>query len=279
MYLERALALSDPPPAAGFYHGKVMMDQQRFNRALISFQITTRLAPDHAAAWYYQGLVHRQLENNDQACQALSKACQLRPNRVRYHYAYANALKIAGRTNDAVAALSVVIEKDAMHRRARYSRGLLHFRQGTYRLAEGDFRQALKLRPHGYRENYMVGLCLLKMDAHDSAIPFFMASFAAEKDVKSAYNLGLAYERSGDIQEAIDSFHKALQIEPKHAPSMRRLAVVYETLGADQDARSHARRLLMLQDKASPHSGIDGSMALEDTLLPIAGQHVNGEKP
>ena len=65
-----------------------------------------------------------------------------------------------------------------------------------------------------------IGAYLIEKGEFDEAIPWFQKAIQAKRYESPAYphlNLGRVYERKGNWTEAIDSYKKALALDPNYA--------------------------------------------------------------
>ena len=62
-------------------------------------------------------------------------------------------------------------------------------------------------------------------------------------------NLGVIYSRSDEDDYAIAAYHKALDLDRKHRPSLTNLASIYQGRGDSERAEYHARQVRRYQDQ------------------------------
>ena len=73
-------------------------------------------------------------------------------------------------------------------------------------------------------------------------------------DVKAHNNLGLAYDKSGKYKEAIESYKQAIKIDPDYATAHNNLGVVYGELGKYYDAiEAYKQAIKIKPDYANAH--------------------------
>ncbi|MEX2947422.1 tetratricopeptide repeat protein [Staphylococcus warneri] len=141
-----------------------------------------------------------------------------------------------------------------------YNLGNVYYNQDRYKEAIKLYQQAMKYNIEPVDCNYMIGMSFNQLSAHKEALPFLMT--AAEKDqqqdtevqfqyglvlcqlemfdqaikqlkivlsidsnhVDAIYNLGLAtYMKNEDVDEAIEYFNKAIEIDSGHLLSQHAL--------------------------------------------------------
>lgn len=93
-----------------------------------------------------------------------------------------------------------------------------------------DFDKAVRLLESG---EYDRGIRLLNRVAERS-----------ENSVVTHINLGIAYRKTGDMQQAEKSLSKALKLSPNHPAASNELALVYRKMGDFAKARRTYERIL-----------------------------------
>ncbi len=78
-----------------------------------------------------------------------------------------------------------------------------------------------------------IGAYLIEKGEFDEAIPWFQKAIHAKRYESPAYphlNLGRVYERKGNWTEAIDSYKKALALDPNYALARKALGRLVSSL-------------------------------------------------
>jgi tetratricopeptide (TPR) repeat protein len=90
-----------------------------------------------------------------------------------------------------------------------------------------------------------IGLVLLGMKRGSEAAANFAQAAEVEPDVASHYlNEGFAWKAANEAGKAIESFEKALQLDPLLEPAYRELAILYSRTNAPEKARNAWERYL-----------------------------------
>jgi tetratricopeptide (TPR) repeat protein len=96
------------------------------------------------------------------------------------------------------------------------NRGVLEMSRGGYAKAEDNFRQALRLLPSLAEAHINLGsaaIILHRLDEGVAETKIGIDLGSADKE-RAYYNLGLAYESQGRLQEAYDSYKQASELKP-----------------------------------------------------------------
>ena len=96
-----------------------------------------------------------------------------------------------------------------------------------------SFRLVLRFKSDHPDANYYLGLLYLQRNELDLAIQYISRSIAVRSVAESvpAYNdLGVAYSRTGDFISAVDSYERALSIDPDFTAAKKNLASLRERM-------------------------------------------------
>lgn len=95
---------------------------------------------------------------------------------------------------------------------AHYKLGVSYINENNTQPAFIEFQKAYELNPNDKEVLNAIGyIYLLKLEDFQKAIDFFKKAIKVDPDFPEAYNnLGIAYEKTGRLNDAIDSYKKAL---------------------------------------------------------------------
>lgn len=221
---EFELAVQAEPDAANFHfkYAEALADAGRLDDARRHADRALQLAPGSAAAHNALGIVLARSGDHRRALDEFALARRLDPGQPDAQTNYGNALRLLGRTGDAIAA---------------YERSLA---------ASPTFDAASNL-----------GRALLDAGRTDDAIARFEAALKLAPDRPDAHaNLGLALARAGRSAEALPHFLAALNLRPDDAPTWSNLGNTYYQLDRLKDAIACYDRALQLAPSAGLHNNI-----------------------
>jgi Flp pilus assembly protein TadD len=89
------------------------------------------------------------------------------------------------------------------------------------------------------RADYLAALQVLRQGRYEQGIDLLQNIVAAEPEITAPYiGLGVAYERTGDLESAEEALTKALVLAPDHPIAHNELGIVYRESGRFAEARA-----------------------------------------
>ena len=175
---------------------------ERLDEADALYRAVLEVAPQHADALHFSGVLAHRRGHNDQAVALIEQSLALAPDRVDCHNNLGIVLQSAGRLDAAISAYRRALALDPRHANAHSNLGVLLRASGHPLDAEAAYRTAIELDP-GHADAYT--------------------------------NLGILLNGLKRAEEAVACFCKAITLRPRHPDARRLLALAYCTLG-DVDA-------------------------------------------
>ncbi|MVA19406.1 hypothetical protein GOZ94_10620 [Agrobacterium vitis] len=180
-----------------------------------------------------------------------------------YYGEYQNDLgnllgKIPGREADALDAYARAIELCPPYYEAHLNRAGLHKRLGDQSGALADIERALLIKPEEWRALLEKGNILLAMEIPSEAVGAYLAAehfVPAHVDLQS--NLGLAYSELGQTNESMARYRRALEINPRHAPTHNNLAIELFNAQQPDAAFEHANLAVKISDDPDYKATLD----------------------
>src|SRR5207248_7138829 len=91
----------------------------------------------------------------------------------------------------------------------------------------------------------MLGVSLVGQGRIDEGIAVYREAIAIEPyHWKSHFNLGIALEKKGEIDAAVEEFSKTAELNPRYAPALRELANCFIKTRRYPQAEAPLRRLV-----------------------------------
>lgn len=253
--------------------GVCALREDRANEAVSHLNTAVQLEPDMAAGHYNLALAASQIGEDTLAVESYGRAVAQEPSRANYRYNYGVLLSEAGRFAEALEQYEAATRLEPTYFEAFYNAGLMYFRVDDYAAAESAFRQALEIRPNSYEAIYNQGLARLKAGDLELAEESFLNALALERTVAATYNLGLALFRQGRMNDAAKRYEAALRIDPKHAPSLERLAETMTELGSHQRSLKRLEQLGRM-DPEDPTALNTGLRLMKSGDIPTAEKYL-----
>ena len=159
--------------------------------AISSLQRLIALDPSNSEAYYYLGLAHKETKHYPEALAALKKAAELADAKADRHFWVGILYAQQDSVPQAKAALRRSLERDSTGTFA----GVACRQLGFYALVDKQHDDAVRLLE-----------CAIRLN---------------EKDVQAWVWLGQAFQNSGNRGRALDSYRRALALDPKQPDALR----------------------------------------------------------
>jgi predicted TPR repeat methyltransferase len=156
------------------------------------------VAPDHADALHFSGVLAHQQAQSEQAVALIERSLELEPERADWHSNLGIVLQDRLELDAAIAAYEHAIALDPNHANAHSNLGVVLRAKGKVVEAEAAYRAAIRIDP----------------------------------DHSDAYNnLGVLLNGEERQREAALCFSKVITLRPRYPEARRLLAIAYSTLG------------------------------------------------
>lgn len=188
--------------------------------------------PSSAPAWIAYGHAFSSTDESDQALVAYRTASRLFPQSHLPHFYVAkeyirmNSLSLGGQF--LVKALNIRDNDWRIH----HELGVLAYMRQNYTSAAASFTTAVELHRNAV-SLYNLGNAYMKMESYDRAIEVYNSGIRQEPGAAEMHSAkGMSLHAMGKREEAIESYHIALAIDPKDTFSREQLDVVLDELVA-----------------------------------------------
>jgi len=197
--------------------GEAYLAGGNLTAALRELKKAEGMDPDDHITQFDIGLVYLYRERYDQAIQAFQRAIQLKPDFAPAINSLGNAYLAKGEWDKAIEAYQRIIE-DVFYGTPHFAlsnMGLAYYQKKDYPEAEKHFQEALKLNPDFI--NALAGLATtyMAMGRYDDAIVKLERAVKKEPKLPHLhYELGKAYEATGNLRRAKEEYLRAAELAP-----------------------------------------------------------------
>lgn len=138
----------------------------------------------------------------------------------------------AGRIRDSIDVLEKVTQQDSAYAEAFNYLGVSYFKNSQLNKATDSFKKALVLDSNYAMAMNNLGNCYLAQENYDFAETEYKKAIHVDDCLATAHNgLAVVFYRKGLIEEALLSWEKSLELEPKQPDTLYNLGRVYLRLG------------------------------------------------
>ena len=211
------------------YYGKglALARQGKLKESIAALEQAVKLKPDFVAAWEFQSVSHRELNQLDKALVTINKAIQLQPENPNLYNEKGVILENLKDYAQAQAAITKAIKLSA---RAAfyYNRGLVYQNQKKWDLAVADYNKAIQINPEYAQAYNNRGNLYYYQKKWDLAVADYNKAIQINPEVAQAYNnRGLLYKNQKQWDLALADYNKAIQINPSLAQAYYNRANIY----------------------------------------------------
>jgi tetratricopeptide (TPR) repeat protein len=205
---------------------------------------TLELSPDKSRVYSNLGYAYLRKGRIEEAISAFNKVLQLRPGMMYPHKGLGEAYCLSGQYSEAVKHYEKVLEMNPGDSGAYINLGVAYQSLGMADDAIAMFKEAIRIdsqNPITYQNLGMVYEEILH--DHEKAVSFYKKAIDLNCKAPEVYfNLGVAYSSMKMLDEAIDSYRKAVQVDPNFAAAYGNIAVTYYWQGKYALARQYAQK-------------------------------------
>jgi len=135
-----------------------------------------------------------------------------------------------------------------------YLLGRIHERRGETQRAENAYLKALEIEPTMVAPYVALGGLYANSAKYDQALQNIAEALKRRpKDLAAQMLQGVAYERKGDVGNAIKAYEKALALNPRFAAAANNLAYLYSDSGGDKNRALALAELAKETAPEDPH--------------------------
>lgn len=215
----RALACTRDNYMAHYNLGVDLFENGLDNEAMVQYQKTIEIKPDHAEAWNNLGNIYYRQGKIDMAMVEFKKAVQFEPDYAGAHFNLAVCLARQGKLDGAIREYGNVLHIDSTDANAHYNLALILREKGDVKDAIAELKRALAIRPNDASiENDLAWLLATAPGAalRDGPAAVALASHinaqSMDENPKFLRTLAAALAETGRFSEAIPNAQRALDL-------------------------------------------------------------------
>jgi tetratricopeptide (TPR) repeat protein len=236
--------------------GLVYLKKQNYSEAIGFFKKALEFDPNNAEARLYLGVTYMDMHSLELAETELHTAVSLFPLNSNARNALGKLYLDEGRTAEAEEQFRQSVESEP-NIMGYGQLGLIYWGRGDVKLAEQEWRAALRLAPNDTSILNNLGLACTEQERYAEAVSFFRKAIELKPDDPSPHsNLGIAYEKTGQKASAEAEFRAALSLAPQKFETRNRLGTLYLEAGRVEEAEEQFRLSLKTQPNDSGYCGL-----------------------
>jgi tetratricopeptide (TPR) repeat protein len=282
--------------------GTIYRDLGRRDEAIEAFKQMIRINPNDADAYCNLGTTYRNLSRHDKAIEAFKQMIRINPNDADAYYSLGTTYRDLGRPLDAISAYSSAADICIKDKKIQEALGYYakitsidpncslalvgaadrYFELENYKEAIQFYHRALEAIPHDKSLKALptnvnlaamiyikLGDCYVKIGDIGQAEKFYLRAIESEPNYYEAYViLAHHYWTNEDrYEDAINTYHKALAIEPRDLTVYFSLGMCYFSLKNYQEAIENYKTFL----EVSPNDSL--ALFFIGNSYQILGQH------
>ena len=179
------------------------------------YEAILEVAPDHAGALHFSGVLAHQQELEDDAVALIARSLELEPDRPDWHSNFGIVLQDRLRLDEAIAAYERAIVLDTNHANAHNNLGVVLRANGRVADAEAAYRAAIEIEPDHADAHHNLGVLLNGLGRErEAALCFSKVITLRPKHPEARRLLALAHYTLGEVDRAVDIFDEWLRAEP-----------------------------------------------------------------
>jgi tetratricopeptide (TPR) repeat protein len=214
-----------------------ILSRDDYARALTYFERAVEIDPNYAESWYQAGFCYGVLGKHAEALRASRQAARLRPEWAETFVNIGASSFALGQFKEAADAYRQAARLNPDNADIQYAFGLT-----LNKLNRADeeilaYRRAVALKPDHANAIERLGAALFKQSRFKEALAAFEQLKAYKSDAKIYNYLGESYFELGKIDESIDAFNNAVNVNPDFDKARFNLGKAYVKAG-DRDAAS-----------------------------------------
>ena len=253
---------------AHFLKGQALRELEKYEEAMIEFDIILEQNPNHRDSLYQKGKIHHILGNYREALDFFDKVLSFRPrdNEV---------LAAKGKTHDELEEYkeaseyinkSLQVEDEVIYN----DRGVALTRLGYNHKAIDSYRRALASNPKYAVCWFNLGKALFRVGDLNEALKAFKQATELNPKNRSAWNnRGVTLRQLNRLEESLDCYDRAIALKKDYSWAWHNKGYVLELLDRPREALECYNLALEHKPDPSEHGGEEWEKLKKDTKIAI----------
>jgi tetratricopeptide (TPR) repeat protein len=220
--------------------------------ALPDIEKALSINPNYATAWADHGLLKGCLGDREQEFQDYEKALSLDPSLAKVHQNRGVAYYDMKDFEKALEEYDLSIAIDPARAASWSGKGEALGQLGRFGECIVAATKSLEINPEEYSAYSVRAYCEQNLENYPAAVKDYEIYTANHENIESViwYNIGIAHDKNGDPQTAIDSYSKALELDPSYYPANINRGIAYNEIKDYENALSDFNAALEFGDIA-----------------------------
>ncbi len=238
------------------YRGISHMYLEECSEALTDFEQALSINSNYAAAWAGHALALDCLGDTSQVLSDYQKALSIDPSLAFVHanlgvYYYRN-----GDYERSLEEFTISVEIDSNRSGGWSGKAEALYKLGRYRECIVNATRALEINPEEWLAYQDRALCYDSVENYNEAILDYKTYIAHDAtDPIVWYDMGIAQKHNGDLEGALDSYNKALELKPEYYQAHINRGGVYNAMKEYKKALADFNAALEVGDITFAYSG------------------------
>lgn len=230
LYFDKAIEINPKDSYVWNNKGCSLLILSRYDEAIKACDKAIEINPQNAAAWYNKGLALKNLGKYEEAIKAYDRVTEIDPQNAAAWYNKALALKNLGNYEDAIKAYdraieineeltkahNKTIEINLIYLDALYQRRFVLGSLGDYEDSIKAFEMVTEINSQYPAICCNAGVTFYNLSDYKETTTSDRTTETDSMDSDEWYNKGIDLTNSGNYEEAIKAFDKAIEIDPQN---------------------------------------------------------------
>ena len=213
---EKAIDIKPDYPQALYGQGKALFQLKKYQESLIAYDQAIQIQPNYLEAWTNRGFVLVRLKRYSEAIATVDKALQLKNDDPQIWQLKGDIFIKISQYNDAIKAYEQAINFQADNPELWYKKGLAFQNLKQYEEAITAYKKTVELKPDHESAWYNLGNCLVNLNRYEFALQAYDQAVQYNQNNSAAWlsrsNILMTLRR---YPEAIDSFTQVIKTNPQ----------------------------------------------------------------